>query len=93
MAPSVAVKKAARTAARTCAQPNGVLHQSALDLRVKGGHALIVERHLPAYKHVQDDTETPHIDLGPGVHLRVEELWRGKVEGATERRKVIEGVV
>ena len=60
---------------------------------MQGWHALVVERHLAANQDIQDDSKTPHIDLGPSVDLRVEEFWCSEVQRAAERRKMVDGVV
>ena len=78
---------------RTCAEPNGVLDEPALNFRVERGHALVVERDLAADEHVEHDAEAPDVDLRAGVHARVEQLRRGEVERAAEGGQVRRGVV
>ena len=56
---------------RTCAEPDRVLDEAALDLGVEGGHGLVVKGDLAADEDVQDDAKAPHVDLGAGVHLCV----------------------
>ena len=80
-------------AGRTGTEPRRVLDLAALDLGVQSGHALVVERNFAAHEDVQDDAERPHVDLGASVRLGVEELGRGKVERAAERRQVRHGRV
>jgi hypothetical protein len=50
------------------------------DLCMQLRHALVVKRHFTTYQNVQDDAETPHVDLGPRVLLRLQEFWRSKVQ-------------
>ena len=60
---------------------------------MQGGHALVVERNLAAYKNVQDHAETPDVDFRSCVYLRVQELGGGKIERATERRQMVGRVI
>jgi hypothetical protein len=65
---------------RTCTQPNWVIDNASLNFRVQGGHVLIVKGDLTTDEDVEDDAKGPDIDLGPRVHLGVEQLGSGKVE-------------
>jgi hypothetical protein len=51
---------------------------------MKRGHALVVKRHLTAYKHIKHHSEAPHINFRASVHFGVEKFWGSKVEGAAE---------
>jgi hypothetical protein len=64
----------------TCAQPNWVIDDAALNFRVQGGHVLIVKGDLAADEDVEDDAEGPDVDLRASVHFGVEQLGCGKVE-------------
>ena len=59
---------------RTGAQPDRVFDKTAFNLRMQSGHALVVEWHLSAHQHVQNDAKTPHINFGTGVDSCIEEL-------------------
>jgi len=65
---------------RTCAQPNWVIDDAALNLGVQGGHVLIVEGDLAAYEDVEDNAERPDVNLRACIHFGVEQLGCGKVE-------------
>lgn len=78
---------------RTCAQPNWVIDDAALNLGVQGGHVLIIKGDLAADEDVEDDAKGPDVDLWAGVDFGVEELGCGKVEGATKGGEVGSGVV
>ena len=77
----------------TSTKPNRVLHQSALDFRVEGGHTLIVERYLAADKDIEYDTKAPHVNFGSSVHFRVEKLRGGKIKGSAECGEVLDRVI
>lgn len=51
---------------------------------MQGGHALVIKRHFAAYQNIEDDAETPHVNLWSGVGSCLKELWGGKVETATK---------
>ena len=72
----------------TGAQPCGVIHDSALDLCVKGRHMLVVKRNLAADEDVEHDTKAPYINLWTGVRFRVEKLGGGKIQRTAERCQV-----
>jgi len=48
------------------------------------GHALVVEWYFAAYKNVEHDAKTPHVNFRPSVLLRLQKLWCSKVQTATE---------
>ena len=47
-------------------------------------HALVIKRYLAAYQNVENNTETPDIDFGPGVLSCLEQLWSSKIKTTTE---------
>jgi hypothetical protein len=53
---------------------------------------LIVEGHFATHENIENDAETPDIDLWAGIDFRVEKLGCGKVERAAERSEVVDGV-
>jgi hypothetical protein len=55
-----------------------------LDLCMQLRHALVVKRHFTTHQDIQDNAETPHVDLGPSVLLCLEQLWRSKVQTSAE---------
>ena len=57
---------------RTSAKPDRILDESALNLCVQRWHALIVKGDLATDKDVEDDAETPYVDLGTGVNFGVQ---------------------
>ena len=54
---------------------------------------MIVERHFAADKDVKHDAKAPNIHFGPSVHFCIQEFWCSEVEGTTECRQVLRGVV
>jgi len=65
---------------RTCAQPNWVIDDAALNFCVQCGHVLVVKGDLAANENIKDDTEGPDVDLRASVHLGIEQFGCGKVE-------------
>jgi hypothetical protein len=51
-------------------------------------HALIVKWHLSADQNVEDNAETPHIHLGAGVCLCLQQFRGGKVEATAKGLQV-----
>lgn len=82
-----------KTLIRTSTQPDGIFNQPALDLGMQRRHTLVIKRNLSTDKNIEDDTETPYIDLWSGVHLRIEKFGCSKVERSTESGEVGGGVV
>ena len=52
-------------------QPWGVIDHSFLDFCMQLWHALIIEWYLATDQDVEDDTETPDVDLRAGILLRL----------------------
>ena len=67
-------------ARRTCAQPNWVIDNAALNFSVQRRHVLVVKGDLAANEDIKDDTEGPDVDFRASVHLGVEQFGCGKVE-------------
>ena len=68
----------------TCTEPIGILRLPFLDLRMQLWHALVVERHFTADKHIQNDTKAPYVYFWSIVWLRLQQFWRREIQGTTE---------
>ena len=64
---------------------------SLLDLRMQLWHTLIIERNFAAHQDIENDAETPDIDLWSGVLLRLQQLWSGEIQATTERLQLASG--
>ena len=78
-----------REESRTCAQPDRVFDQAALDLCVESGHALVIEWYFSTHQDVEDDSKTPHIHLGTGILLRLQQFRGRKIQGPAKSLQVI----
>ena len=78
---------------RTCAQPNWVIDDAALNFGVQRGHVLVVKRDLATDEDIKYDTERPDVDLRASVHFGIEQFGCGKVERATKGGEVQSRVV
>ena len=89
--PNPALTRRKKRLTRT--EPDGILNQSPLDLCMQCRHALIVERNLATDQNIENDAKAPHVYLGSGVNLGVEEFRGGKIERAAKCTKVARGIV
>lgn len=72
----------------TRTEPTRVLDNALLDFGMESLHALIIKGNFSADQNIQNNTETPNVNLRACIRLGLQQFWCRKVKTAAERLQV-----